>query len=196
MPSPRNASTIDRRSPFVLDTRELGRRPGSMRRVQRTVPAPADWALELVRVPEGTDVQLDLRLEAVMDGVLVSGDVAAPVSAQCGRCLEPVIASLETDVQELYSYDPAEVDDDGSVVVGDFLDLRPMLRDAVVLALPLNPVCDDDCAGLCVGCGERLADLDPDHSHDQTDPRWAALTALTTPPTVGDQETADRETGS
>src|SRR3954465_10128916 len=98
MPSSRSATSIDSRSPFVLDTRELGRRPGSMRRVQRTVAAPADWALELVRVPDGADVELDLRLEAVMEGVLVSGTVSAPLTAECGRCLEPVEATLDADV--------------------------------------------------------------------------------------------------
>src|SRR4051812_15784222 len=149
MPSSRSATSIDPRSPFVLDTRELGRRPGSMRRVQRAAAAPADWALELVRVPDGAEVELDLRLEAVMEGVLVSGSVRAPLAAECGRCLEPVEDALVADVQELYAYDPADAADDAPVLSGDLLDLRPLLRDAVVLALPINPVCDEACAGLC-----------------------------------------------
>jgi DUF177 domain-containing protein len=178
MPSSRSATSIDSRSPFVLDTRELGRRPGSMRRVQRSVPAPADWALELVRVPEAADVELDLRLEAVMEGVLVSGSVHAPLAAECGRCLDPVEAALDADVQELFAYDRADADDDMSVLEGDLLDLRPLLRDAVVLALPVNPVCDDTCEGLCVTCGGRWVDLPADHAHDDLDPRWAKLSAL------------------
>ena len=178
MPSSRSATSIDPRSPFVLDTRELGRRPGSMRRVQRSATAPADWALELVRIPEGAEVELDLRLEAVMEGVLVSGTVRAPLAAECGRCLEPVVATLEAEIQELYAYDPADADDEVSVLVGDLLDLRPVLRDAVVLAMPINPVCDDACAGLCVTCGARLADLPADHAHDEPDPRWAKLSGL------------------
>jgi uncharacterized protein len=176
--SSRSATSVDPRSPFVLDTRELGRRPGSMRRVQRTAAAPADWALELVRVPEGADVELDLRLEAVMEGVLVSGSVRAPLAAECGRCLEPVDAVLDADVQELFAYDPENADDDISVLTGDLLDLRPLLRDAVVLAMPINPVCDDECAGLCATCGTRLAELPDDHAHDDLDPRWAKLSAL------------------
>jgi uncharacterized protein len=181
MPSSRSATSIDPRSPFVLDTRELGRRPGSMRRVQRSAPAPADWALELVRVPAGAEVELDLRLEAVMEGVLVSGSVQAPLSAECGRCLDQVEATLDADVQELYAYDPAAGDDEVSVLVGDLLDLRPVLRDAVVLALPINPVCDDTCEGLCVTCGGRWTDLPPGHAHDDLDPRWAKLSALGSP---------------
>jgi len=181
MPSSRSATSVDPRSPFVLDTRELGRRPGSMRRVQRTVAAPAEWALELVRVPEGADVELELRLEAVMEGVLVSGTIRAPLTAECGRCLDPVEGNLEADVQELFAYDAADGGEDISLLAGDFLDLRPVLRDAVVLAMPINPVCDDDCDGLCVSCGARWADLPADHAHEDLDPRWAKLSALNTP---------------
>jgi uncharacterized protein len=185
MPS-RSATSVDPRSPYVLDTRELGRRPGSMRRVQRTAAAPADWALELVRVPEGADVELDLRLEAVMEGVLVTGSVRAPLAAECGRCLEAVEAVLDADVQELYAYDSENADDEVSVLTGDLIDLRPLLRDAVVLAMPINPVCDDACAGLCATCGARLADLPADHAHDDLDPRWSQLSALRTPDAPSD----------
>jgi uncharacterized protein len=176
--STRSATSVDPRSPYVLDTRELGRRPGSMRRVQRTAAAPADWTLELVRVPEDAEVELDLRLEAVMEGVLVSGTVRAPLAAECGRCLEQVDASLEAEVQELFAYDPEDAGDEVSVLTGDLLDLRPLLRDAIVLAMPINPVCDDDCAGLCATCGSKLADLPADHAHDDLDPRWSTLSAL------------------
>jgi uncharacterized protein len=169
---------LDPRAPFVLDTRELGRRPGSMRRVQRTVPAPDGWGLELVRVPADSPVEVDLRLESVVDGVLVSGVVRAEVAAECGRCLEPVGARVDADVQELFAYEADAEDEDAPVLEGDFIDLEPLARDAVVLALPLNPVCGDDCSGLCAGCGEPLRDLEPDHTHDGTDPRWAALTQL------------------
>jgi uncharacterized protein len=174
----RNPGHLDPRSPFVLDTRELGRRPGSMRRVQRAVPAPGDWGLELVLVPAGSDVALDLRLEAVMEGVLVSGTVRSTVTAECGRCLEPVTETMDTDIQELFVYDPADAGEGEPTLDGDLLDLEPTLRDAVVLGLPLNPVCDDDCAGLCVTCGARLADVEPDHAHDDPDPRWGALATL------------------
>src|SRR3954468_14213725 len=142
-------SHADLRSPFVLDLRELGRRPGAMRRVQRTADAPEGWSLELVSVPAGSPVTLDVRLESVMDGVLVTGTVHARVRAECGRCLEPVEQALDVDVQELFAYEPSGADDDESLVDGDHVDLTALLRDAVLLGLPLNPVCDDDCAGLC-----------------------------------------------
>jgi uncharacterized protein len=168
----------DPRSPFVLDLRELGRRPGAMRRVQRTIDAPAEWQLGLVSVPAGSPAEVDLRLESVMDGVLVTGTVRAAIAAECGRCLEPVRSSLEVEVQELFAYAPSGTDDEEPLVDGDFVDIEELLRDAVVLGLPLNPVCDEACVGLCVTCGARLADAEPDHHHDDVDPRWAALAGL------------------
>jgi uncharacterized protein len=169
----------------VLDTRELGRRPGSQREVTRSVPAPAELGIEVLRVPEGSEVDLDLRLEAVMEGVLVTGTATAGLEGECVRCLEPIVDEVEVTFQELYVYDDhahAPTDDeqgDGvSRLVGDLVDLEPLLRDAVVLALPFQPLCEEDCPGLCTECGARLAE-DPDHGHDEAiDPRWAGLAAL------------------
>ena len=170
---------LDPRTPLVVDTRELGRRPGSMRPLRRTVPAPESLGGELIGVPLGADVDLDLRLESVMEGVLVSGTATAPLSGECGRCLEPVDDTLTVDLQELYAYtDSDDQDEDVSRMEGDLLDLEPVLRDAVVLALPLTPLCRPDCAGLCVECGERLDDLPADHGHSAPDPRWAALQSV------------------
>ena len=175
-------SNLDPRAPLVLDTRELGRRPGSMHGVSRTVPAPADLGIEVLRVPEGSQVDLDLRLEAVMEGVLVTGTALAGLEGECVRCLGPITDELEVDLQELYVYDDRDhdpdEDDEVSMLQDDLLDLEPLLRDAVVLALPFQPLCQPDCPGLCVECGARLAD-DPDHGHEEpVDPRWAALTGL------------------
>ncbi len=174
---------LDPRDPLVLDTRELGRRPGSMRTVQRAAPAPGGLGLvDLIGVPVGAELDLDLRLESVMDGVLVSGAATAPLSGECGRCLEPVSDTLTVRLQELFVYPEAatEHDDDDEVarLEGDLLDLAPTLRDAVVLALPLTPLCRPDCPGLCATCGERMDDLPDDHSHTTTDARWGALSGL------------------
>ncbi|WP_255596148.1 DUF177 domain-containing protein [Cellulomonas sp. C5510] len=176
---------LDPRSPLVLDTHELGRRPGSMRRVQRTVPAPEDLGTDVIGVPTGDDLELDLRLEAVMEGVLVSGTVRARVVGECVRCLDEVVDHVDVPVQELYVYPGrAEVaaengDDEEDVreLDGDLADVEPALRDALVTALPFQPLCRDDCPGLCSECGARLAD-EPGHAHDTIDPRWAALGGL------------------
>ncbi len=148
-----------------------------MRKAVRTVPAPADLGTDVLRVPEGSDLVLQLRLEAVMEGVLVSGTARGRMVGECVRCLDDLEQELEVDFQELYAYPgerPGDDDEDVYHLEGDLLDLEPTVRDAVVLALPMQPVCQDDCPGLCSECGARLAD-DPDHSHDEADPRWAAL---------------------
>ena len=179
-------TSLDPRAPFVLDTRELGRRPGSQRELTLTLPAPADLGIEVLSVPEGAPVELDLRLEAVMEGVLVTGEARASLTGECVRCLEPITDDVDVDFQELYLYDDTrdaasvekEGDDEVSMMDGDLLDLEPVLRDAVVLALPFQPLCQDDCPGLCAECGARLAD-DPGHHHEAPiDPRWAGLADL------------------
>lgn len=177
---------LDPRAPLVLDTRELGRRPGSMSEFHRSVPAPADLGIEVLGVPEGAPVELDLRLEGVMEGVLVTGSAAADLAGECSRCLEPITDQLRVRFQELFVGDDGdrdlEDDEDSGVsrMEGDLLDLEPVLRDAVVLALPFQPLCEDDCPGLCAECGARLKD-DPDHTHEAPiDPRWAGLAGLVT----------------
>jgi len=190
-------STLDPRAPLVLDTHELGRRPGAMRRVRLTVPAPADLGLGgVVGVPEGTDIELDLRLESVMEGVLVSGTARAALTGECARCLDRVDRQIDVEVQELFAYpdraavNGAEPDaDEVEMVEGDLVDLEGAVRDAVVLALPQAPLCRDDCPGLCPQCGARLVD-DPGHVHETSDPRWAALAGLIT------ENDHTRETGS
>ncbi|MFF0382080.1 YceD family protein [Streptomyces sp. NPDC090023] len=183
---------LDHRNPLVIDTHELGRRPGAMQRLTREVDAPRDLGLEgVIGVPEGAPLELDLRLESVMEGVLVTGTARASAKGECVRCLEPVGLELEADFQEMFSYpdaddrgrvsaepgDDAEDDEDRQYLEDGLIDLEPLLRDAVVLALPMQPVCQDDCQGLCSECGARLTD-DPDHHHDAVDIRWAALQGL------------------
>ncbi len=181
-------NSLDPRAPLVLDTRELGRRPGSQRELDLSVPAPAQLGIEVLAVPEGSPVELDLRLEAVIEGVLLTGTATAALEGECVRCLEPIEDEIHVRLQELYVYpeqhdkaaehDDRELDDETSLLEDDLLDLEPLLRDAVVLALPFQPLCMDDCPGLCTECGARLAD-DPDHSHDAPiDPRWAGLQDL------------------
>ncbi|MCQ8768683.1 YceD family protein [Streptomyces telluris] len=199
---------LDHRSPLVFDTRELGRRPGALKRVSRSVPAPDHLGIEVISVAEGATVELDLRLESVMEGVLVTGTARAPLTGECVRCLEPLERELEVDFQEMYSYpdaddrsrpadtgDDAEEDEEDMLFLeADLLDLEPVLRDAVVLALPLQPVCQDDCPGLCSECGARLAD-DPDHHHETVDIRWAALQGLAGSDQDGEKDNAPRSVG-
>lgn len=167
---------LDPRNPFVIDTRELGRRPGSMRRRSRAVQAPAQLGVEVIGVAEGSVLELDIRLESVVEGVLVTGTVTAQAVGECVRCLDPLERELHASFQELYVYPDSDGtdDDEATRFEGDLIDLESVVRDAVVLALPLAPVCRDDCRGLCPDCGARL-DADPEHRHEAVDPRWAAL---------------------
>jgi uncharacterized protein len=168
---------------FVFDMRALGKRPGEFRDEKRTVSAPDGLGSGLVLVPAGGDVALDLRFEAVSEGVLVTGSAVAPLTGECARCLDPLTSTIEVSFQELYRYlpDPGEDENDGEerFLDGDLLNLEPAFRDAVVLALPLSPLCRDDCPGLCVECGAKLAEAGPDHGHgEKVDPRWGLLAKL------------------
>lgn len=166
--------------PFVLDVRSLGRRAGSMSEVHRTVLAPERIGLDMVAIPAGSDVDLDLRLEAVTEGVLVTGTVSGETEGQCARCLEPVDGTVTVFLTELFAYPDSETEqttdaDDVHRLVDDRLDLEQSIIDAVALELPMSPLCSEDCEGLCPECGVRLAVAEPGHAHEQIDPRWAAL---------------------
>lgn len=168
-----------------------------MLELQRTVGAPEHLGTEVILVPEGQPIELDLRLESVMEGVYVSGSVRATATGACVRCLDEVHIPVDVPVQELFAYADrvahhhevaSEDDEDGILELdGDFADLEPVLRDAVVPALPFQPVCREDCPGLCSECGVHLAD-DPDHHHEMMDPRWGALAALGNQPPPADEK--------
>lgn len=180
-------TTPDPRSPFVLDVHELDRRPGTMRTRSFTVPLPEDFGTAVIGVPAGDELDLDLRLESVMEGILVSGTVRGRAVGECSRCLDEIVEDVDVTLQELYVYperaraavEDGDDEDDIRELVGDLIDVEPAVRDAVVTALPFRPVCDPDCPGLCPECGVRLADAEPDHSHEVLDPRWAALGRIT-----------------
>ena len=183
-PVPKSTSQGRNSSPdFVFDMRSLSRQPGSYRDEARTAHAPDGVGSGLILVPADAEVALDLRFEAVSEGVLVTGSATVPLTGECARCLDPVASSMEVSFQELYLYQPGdgdgEDDDEERFLDGDLRDLEPAFRDAVVLALPLSPLCREDCPGLCPECGVHLAEAGPDHGHgENVDPRWAALRQL------------------
>ncbi|MDR2985406.1 MAG: YceD family protein [Nocardiopsaceae bacterium] len=159
------------------------------------MPAPAHLGAGMVRVPEGGDLDLEVQLEEVSDGVLVTADVTAPLIGECARCLDEFTSSMQVRFQELFAAEAGESEDDGYLLDGDLLDLEPALRDALVLDLPLSPLCRDDCAGLCSKCGVRLADVEPGHSHPDDGGVWAVLKDLFGPEdraTADDQAAAGR----
>lgn len=158
--------------------------------IDREIPAPAGLGTEVIGVPEGATLDVRGRLESVVEGVLATVVVSTRAAGECSRCLDPVEQPVSVELQELYEYDDPEMrpsGDEGSDLYrleGEYLDLEPALRDAVVLALPRVPLCDEECLGLCPQCGARLAD-DPEHTHEQLDPRWQALSGLLDEPKEG-----------
>ncbi len=174
--------TTDATAPFVVDVRALIGKPGAYERLSLTEVAGEGIRTEIVAVPEDAPVTVDVMLESVREGILVTGLARATGVAECSRCLDPTKVDLQADLQELYAWnaDEAEIDElgeRGPHLEGEFLDLRPAIRDDLMLEMPIAPLCDDDCPGLCPQCGAKLAD-DPGHAHESTDPRWAALSAL------------------
>ncbi|MGB6207357.1 YceD family protein [Mycobacterium sp.] len=169
-------------SPLAVNIARLGRRPGAMFALHDVVPSPSRIGVEMIAVDAGAPMELDLRVESVSEGVLVTGTLTAPTTGECSRCLTPVRGSVEVGLTELFAYpdsitDATTEEDEVGRVVGDFVDLEQPIIDAVGLELPFSPVCQPDCPGLCPQCGVALATAGADHHHDEIDPRWAKLAA-------------------
>jgi uncharacterized protein len=160
---PNHFKRLDRRSPLVFNIRTLGLTDAVS--VNKTVPAPAHLGAGLVNVQQGAELELGVTLERVTEGILVTGTVRAPLVGECARCLDMFTSSTEVQFIELFTHDASEDDPDGYLLDGDLLDLEPALRDALVLELPLAPLCAEDCPGLCSECGVRLADAGAGHGH-------------------------------
>jgi len=132
----------------------------------------------MIHVPAGSDLELDVQLEEVTGGVLVTASVTAQLAGECARCLDEFTSVTKVRFRELFADEVGGSGDDGYLLDGDLLDLEPALRDAVVLELPLSPLCAADCPGLCSKCGVRLADAEPGHGHPDDGGVWAVLAVL------------------
>ncbi len=180
-------------NPFILNTHDLPRRAGEMKEYQLDIPAHARIGVPLIAVPEGDLVELDVRLESVTEGVLASADIYAIAHGECIRCLDPVEVVIDRKIQELYRYEPTneksrkkrredeDVDLDGEEELqmeGDLMDLEIPVIDAIILTLPVNPLCSEECLGLCPDCGEKWENLPEGHAHEVIDARWSGLDGL------------------
>lgn len=163
-------------NPFRVNVRDLVHRPGEMREKKLAFEAPEQLGAAAVVVPAGTELEIDLRLEGLHDGILVSADVRTTATGECVRCLDPVRLPVEVEFQELFAYSRDEAYD--YQVHDDHVDCEPVVRDAVVLSLPFQPVCREDCPGLDPETGERLADSGLREPREVIDPRWAVLEGL------------------
>lgn len=172
-------STLD--TALQFDAIDLVGRPGTHRRVERTVPAPAREAGGIaMQVPEGQDIAVEAELESVVEGIYVHGTVTAHLEGECSRCLDPVEQDVTARIDELFMYPEkvkAEDRDDSVLFEDDAVNVGPLVRDALAMEADERPLCREDCPGLCAQCGFRMED-DPDHHHDVIDPRFAALQGL------------------
>ena len=163
------------RPPFIADVLALRRHPGHREALRVQAPLPGMRITESW-VPDREPVDLSVTLEAVEGGVLVVGSVSAPYEGECRRCLGPVTGSLSAPVDEVFVREPEE--GDTYPIEGDRIDLEPLTREALVLALPLAPLCSPDCKGLCPTCGADLNAGPCACTPASGDPRWSALDAL------------------
>ena len=170
---------------MIVDITRLGRRPGAMVTLRNTVPSPSRIGLPMIAIDAGAPVELDLQVQSVSEGVLVTGTVTAPTVGECARCLTEVTGSVEVGLTELFAYPDSTTEatteeDEVGHIVDETIDLEQSIIDAVALELPFSPVCSPDCPGLCPDCGVSLA-AEPGHQHDRIDPRWAKLAQLSPP---------------
>lgn len=183
-------------NPFLFNTHDLPRRAGEMREYELTIDKHEALGFEVLAIAQDEPIEIDLKIESVAEGVLATASVRTIASGECGRCLDPVEYDVVESFQELYEYtedprqarkkdkhkkrEPEELDDEDEVrqMAGDVIDLDGPIRDAIILNLPINPLCDQDCQGLCQDCGQKWADLPQDHDHGATDIRWAGLESL------------------
>ncbi|OBH60672.1 hypothetical protein A5686_20675 [Mycobacterium sp. E2479] len=167
---------------MAFDITRLGRRPGAMVTWQKTVPSPSRIGLDMIAIEAEAPLELDLQIQSVSEGVLVTGTVTAPTVGECSRCLTKLDGRVQVRLTELFAYPDSTTEatteeDEVGHILDNTIDLQQSIVDAVGLELPFSPVCTPDCPGLCPECGVSLA-AEPGHQHDRIDPRWAKLAGM------------------
>lgn len=180
-------------SQWAVSVAQVASRPGQSKPIDTVFPAPSGIGDDIVGVREGADVRVVGSFDSIVDGLVFTGRIEAPLTAECTRCLKPIDPDWTVNATLFFPYDAPGADDgrgNGEVEIiagedeaedvyplssdGAFADMESPLRDTLVEALPLQPLCREDCLGLCPQCGVDLNE-NPDHHHDVTDIRFAAL---------------------
>ena len=187
-------------SPWAVSVAQVASRPGQSKEIDSVFPAPSGIGDEIIGVDEGADVSVVGSFDSIVDGLILNARVSAPVHAECTRCLKPIQRDWTVNVTSFFPYEDKSAankggktgkDEEVDIIAGEdeaedtyplldggsWADLEAMLRDTLVEELPLQPLCKPDCKGLCSQCGEDLNEH-PDHHHDVTDIRFAALEGL------------------
>lgn len=162
-------------SAFSVNVATVMHKPGTMRELELDVTVPERIGEGMLYFERGTDLEIDLRLETLVDGILATADVHGTLTGQCSRCLDDISQDWDGHIAELFGY---ELDDSIEyAITDDRVDLEGPIRDAVVLDLPFQPLCREDCFGLDPATGEKLTEA-PADPRPEVDPRWAALQGL------------------
>ncbi|NMN00785.1 DNA-binding protein [Bifidobacterium sp. DSM 109958] len=186
-------------SPWAVSVAQIAARAGQSKAIDRAFPAPDGIGDSIVGVTAGDDVQVTGSFDSIVDGIVFTGRITAPAHAECTRCLKPITHDWTADVTAFFPFDGSRDSrdsrgrggDEVDIVAGEdesedtyplisggaFADIEALLRDTLVETLPLQPLCRPDCRGLCSQCGVDLNEH-PDHHHDVTDIRFAALADL------------------
>lgn len=170
--------TLQRQSPLVVNVTDLLELPGSRKELTLEQPVP-ELGNELVRVRSDEPLRFDLSLEAIDEGaILVRGRIRGTYDASCRRCLDEIRLPFMVSAAEVYRPPSAGVWEEGYAIVDESIDLEPMVRDNVLLEMPMYPVCAEDCAGLCARCGGNRNRGECTCTDEQADDRWGALREL------------------
>ena len=182
-------------SPWAVSVAQVASRPGQSKEIDATFPAPSGIGDEIVGVDEGADVSVVGSFDSIVDGLILNARISAPVHAECTRCLKPIQRDWTVNVTSFFPYEEKAgkngKEEEVDIIAGEdeaedtyplldggaWADLEALLRDTLVEELPLQPLCKPDCKGLCSQCGIDLNE-NPDHQHDMTDIRFAALEGL------------------
>ena len=190
-------------SPWAVSVAQVASRPGQSKEIDATFPAPSGIGDEIVGVDEGADVSVVGSFDSIVDGLILNARISAPVHAECTRCLKPIQRDWTVNVTSFFPYEDKSAagkggkagkngkEEEVDIIAGEdeaedtyplldggaWADLEALRRDTLVEELPLQPLCKPDCKGLCSQCGIDLNE-NPDHQHDMTDIRFAALEGL------------------
>lgn len=184
-------------SPWAVSVAQVASRPGQSKEIDAAFPAPSGIGDEIVGVDEGADVSVVGSFDSIVDGLILNARISAPVHAECTRCLKPIQRDWTVNVTSFFPYEDKSAagkngkEEEVDIIAGEdeaedtyplldggaWADLEALLRDTLVEELPLQPLCKPDCKGLCSQCGIDLNE-NPDHQHDMTDIRFAALEGL------------------
>jgi uncharacterized protein len=143
-----------------------------------------DFPFDIPKIHLPPDLDLELltgaaRITRTPQGLLMQVKAHASLPEECSRCLTSFGQPLDSEFTELYAFSAKSVTESNLLSPEDgHIDLEPLIREYMLLAIPINPLCRPDCKGLCPVCGENLNEYQHNHDTDDGDPRLSVLKTL------------------